>query len=124
MGLTETFDRETPDFFGVSLLCPALIATNIAASVSRIPDKFGGPETVSGGGPTVGFSPEQVAEHAIKGVEAGEFYIFSYHYHREMISEHLSAQLDAIDLQTQPDDGSDAFNTLPLLGRFFDQIVA
>ena len=124
LGLTETLDRETPDFLGVSLLCPALVATNIAASVSRIPDEFGGPETVSGGGPAVGFSPEQVAEHAITGVEAGDFYIFTPHCNREMISERLSCQLNAVDRQTQPDDGSDACNTRTLLGRLFDRIVA
>ena len=124
LGLTETFDLETPDFVGVSLLCPALVATNIAASVSRIPDEFGGPEAVSGGGPALGFSPEQVAAHAITGVEAGDFYIFTHHCNRDMISERLSAQLDAIDRQTQPDDGSDACNTRSLLGRLFDQIVA
>ena len=95
MGLTETFDRETPDFLGVSLLCPAL-----------------------------GFSPEQVSEQAIAGVEAGDFYIFSHHCNRNMILERLSAQLDAIDRQTQPDDGSDACNTRSLIGRLFDQIVA
>lgn len=33
------------------------------------------------------------------------------------------AELDAIDRQTQPDDGSDACNTGRLLGRLFDQIV-
>ena len=124
LGLTETFDRETPDFLGVSLLCPALVATNIAASVARIPDEFGGPETFSGGGPALGFSPKQVAEHAIAGVEAGDFYIFTHHCNRDMISERLSAQLDAIDSQTQPDDGSESCNTRSLLGRLFDQIVA
>ena len=124
LGLTETFDRETPDFLGVSLLCPALVATNIAASVARIPDEFGGPEIFSGGGPALGFSPEQVAEHAISGVEAGDFYIFTHHCNRDMISERLSAQLNAIDRQTQPGDGSDACNTRSLLGRLFDQIVA
>ena len=40
------------------------------------------------------------------------------------IARHLSAQLDAIDRQTQPDDGSNACNTRLLLGRLFDQIVA
>ena len=124
LGLTETFDRETPDFLGVSLLCPALVATNIAASVARIPDEFGGPETFSGGGPALGFSPEQISEHAVAGVEAGDFYIFTHHCNRNMISERLSAQLDAIDRQTQPDDGSDVCNTRSLLGRLFDQIVA
>ena len=124
LGLTETFDRETPDFLGVSLLCPALVATNIAASVSRIPDEFGGPETFSGGGPALGFLPEQVAEHAIRGVEADDFYIFTHHCNRDMISERLYAQLDAIDRQTHTDDGSDACNTRSLLGRLFAQFVA
>ena len=124
MRLTETFDRETLDFLGVSLLCPALVATNIAASVSCVPDEFGGPETVSVGGPALGFLPEEVAEHAITGVETGDFYIFTHHCSRDMISERLSAQLHAIDRQTRPDDGSDARNTRSLLGRLFDQIVA
>ena len=124
LGLTETFDRETPDFLGVSLLCPALVAANIAASVARIPDEFGGPETFSGGGPALGFSPEHVAEHAISGMEAADFYIFTRNCNRDMISERLSAQLNAIDRQTQPGDGSDACNTRSLLDRLFDQIVA
>ena len=124
LGLTETFDRETPDFLGVSLLCPALVATNIAASVARIPDEFGGPETFSGGGPALGFSPEHVAEHAISGMDAADFYIFTHNCNRDMISVRLSAQLNAIDRQTQPGDVSDACNTRWLLGRLFDQIVA
>ena len=93
-------------------------------SVARIPYELGGAETFSDGYPALGFSPEQVAEHAITDVEAGDFYIFSHHCNRDMISERLSAQLDAIDRQTRPDDGSDACNTRPLLGRLFDQIVA
>ena len=108
----------------MSLLCPALVANNIAASVARIPDEFGGPETFSGGGPALGFSPEHVAEHAISGVEAGDFHIFTHNRNRNMISERLSAQLNAIDRQTQPGDGSNACNTRSLLGRLFDQIVA
>ena len=124
LGLTETFDRETPDFLGVSLLCPALVATNIAASVARIPDEFGGPETFSGGGPALGFSPEHVAEHAISGMETADFYIFTHNCNPDMISERLSVQLNAIDRQTQPGNVSDACNTRSLLGRLFDQIVA
>ena len=72
----------------------------------------------------MGFSSEQVSEHAIAGVEAGDFYIFTHHCNRDMISERLSAQLNAIDRQTQPGDVSDACNTRSLLGRLFDQIVA
>ena len=124
LGLTETFDRETPDFLGVSLLCPALVATNIAASVARIPDEFGGPETFSGDGPSLGFSPEKIAENAIAGVEADDFYIFTHHCNREMIAERFEAQLNAIDRQTNPDDGSDGCNTRPLLSRLFAQIVS
>ena len=82
LGLTETFDRETPDFPGVSLLCPAL-----------------------------GFSPEKVAEHAITGMEAGDFLIFTHHCNRDIISGCLSAQLDAIDRQTHTDDGTDVCKT-------------
>jgi hypothetical protein len=124
LGLTETFDRETLDFLGVSLLCLALAGANIAASVSRISDEFGGPETVSVGGSALGFLPEQVAEHAMTGGETGDFYIFTHHCNRDMISERLSAQLHAIDRQTRLDDGSNACNTRSLLDRLFDQIVA
>ena len=57
----------------MSLLRPALVATNIAASAVRIPDEFGGPETFAGVSPAPGFSPQQVAEPAISGLEAGDF---------------------------------------------------
>jgi len=67
------------------------------------------------------FTCDVTQQHAL---EAGDFYIFTHHCNRDMISERLSAQLDAIDRQTQPDDGSESCNTRSLLGRLFDQIVA
>ena len=122
LGLTETFARETPECIGVSLLCPALVATNIAASVSKIPEAFGGPETYNAAATSMGFSPEYVAECALAGVEADDFYIFTHHCNASMIRERLELQLGAIDRQTKASDGSDACNTRPLLGRLFDRL--
>ena len=120
LGLTETLELETPDFFGVSILCPALVATNIAESLTRIPEGYGGPIAVPAGAGGRGFTPEQVADSALAGIQSGDFYIFSHHCNQAMIEARMNRQLAAIDKQTSVDDGSDAIDTGPMLGRLFE----
>ncbi len=120
LGLTETLELETPDFFGVSILCPALVATNIAESLTRIPEGYGGPVAVPAGAGGRGFTPEQVADSTLAGVQSGDFYIFSHHCNQAMIEARMNRQLAAIDKQTSADDGSDAIDTGPMLGRLFE----
>lgn len=122
LGLTETLELETPDFFGVSILCPALVATNIAESLTRIPEGYGGPVAVPSGPGGRGFTPEQVADSTLAGVQSGDFYIFSHHCNQAMIEARMNRQLAAIDKQTSADDGSDAIDTGPMLGRLFEQL--
>ena len=122
LGLTETLELETPDFFGVSILCPALVATNIAETLNRIPEGYGGPVAVPAGAGSRGFTPEQVADSALAGVQSGDFYIFSHHCNQAMIEARMNRQLAAIDKQTSADDGSDAVDTGPMLGRLFEQL--
>lgn len=122
LGLTETLELETPDFFGVSILCPALVATNIAESLTRIPEGYGGPVSVPAGADGRGFTPGQVADSTLAGIQAGDFYIFSHHCNQAMIEARMNRQLAAIDKQTSPDDGSDAIDTAPMLGRLFQQL--
>lgn len=124
LGLTETLNLETPDFFGVSILCPALVATNIATSLTRIPEQYGGPVAVPAGAGGRGFSPEQVAESTLKGVRARDFYIFSHHCNLEMIEDRMHQQIAAVAKQTSPDDGSDKIDTGPMLRRLFEQLTS
>ena len=124
LGLTETLDIETPEFFGVSILCPALVATNIAASLTRIPESYGGPVAVPAGAGGRGFTPEQVADSALAGVQAGDFYIFSHHCNTSMIESRMNQQLATIGRQTSADDGSDIIDTGPMLGGLFKQLSA
>lgn len=122
LGLTETFDRETPDFLGVSILCPGLVMTNILSSLEKIPDAFGGPEPAPIGKSNLGFTPDQIAINALAGIDAEDFYIFTHHCNRDMVAERLSNQIGAIERQTQPNDGSDICNTRHLLGDVFEQM--
>ena len=122
LGLTETLELETPDFFGVSILCPALVATNIAESLTRIPEGYGGPVAVPSGAGGRGFTAEQVADSTLAGVQSGDFYIFSHHCNQAMIEARMNRQLAAIDKQTSADDGSDEIDTGPMLGRLFAQL--
>ena len=122
LGLTETLELETPDFFGVSILCPALVATNIAQSLTRIPEIYGGPVAVPSGAGGRGFTPEQVADSTLAGIQSGDFYIFSHHCNQAMIEARMNRQLVAIDKQTSADDGSDAIDTGPMLGRLFESM--
>src|SRR6202044_488703 len=45
LGLSDVLRRELPDFIGVSILCPGMVATNLGSSARHRPDRFGGPES-------------------------------------------------------------------------------
>lgn len=81
LGLAETLRRDlagTP--VQVSIICPALVSTDIWNPLRTRHERFGGPRTVAEI-PTAmgGLSSDEAARHILDGLAAGEFYIFTHH---------------------------------------------
>lgn len=68
-----------------SVLCPGLVNTRTWASIEGRPERFGGPYKVDEqvGEPwQQGLTPEEVAQIALAGLRAGDFFIFAPHFGR------------------------------------------
>jgi NAD(P)-dependent dehydrogenase (short-subunit alcohol dehydrogenase family) len=80
MGLALTLRRdlaETP--VDVSIICPAVVTTDIWNPMRNRHERFGGPrhakEQPAG---QIGLDPSMAAERILAGVDAGEFYLFTH----------------------------------------------
>jgi NAD(P)-dependent dehydrogenase (short-subunit alcohol dehydrogenase family) len=90
---------------GVSVLCPAIVATTLYASAQRRPERLGGPF----GRPkpehakafhAAGIPPDDVGRRVLDAVARGEFFIFTHAEPREWIEarhQKLTAGFDALD---------------------------
>jgi NAD(P)-dependent dehydrogenase (short-subunit alcohol dehydrogenase family) len=90
---------------GVSVLCPAMVATTIYASSQRRPERFGG----AFGKPdpeaariftTQGIQPDDVGRRVLDAIAAGEFFIFTHEEPRAWIEkrhQRLMAGFDSIE---------------------------
>jgi len=78
---------------GVSVLCPALVASTIYASAQRRPERLGGPlaqletEAASAALFATGLPPDDVGRRVLDAVAANEFFIFTHEEPREWIEQ-------------------------------------
>jgi len=98
---------------GISVLCPAVVATTLYASAQRRPERLGGPF----GKPnpeaaklftTIGLAPDDVGRRVLDAVAAGEFFIFTHEEPREWIEKRhkrLMAGFDSIELYNAKEMG-------------------
>jgi len=98
---------------GVSVLCPAVVATTLYASSQRRPERLGGPF----GQPnpearklftTVGLAPDEVGKRVLDAVSRGEFFIFTHEEPREWIEtrhQRLMAGFDSIERYNERERG-------------------
>ena len=75
---------------GVSVLCPALVATTLYASAARRPERLGGPfdrpgADVGKAWMAAGLAPDEVGKRVLDAVTGGEFFIFTHEEPREWI---------------------------------------
>ena len=86
VAFSEALDLELADTpVGVSVLCPALVTTTLAASSTRRPARFGGPYDEPGraaaaallGGDSA-LPPEAVGERVVHAIHHREFFIFTH----------------------------------------------
>jgi NAD(P)-dependent dehydrogenase (short-subunit alcohol dehydrogenase family) len=89
---------------GVSVLCPALVASTLYASAARRPARLGGPFERPGGDiatawQSAGLPPDEVGKRVLDAVTLGEFFIFTHEEPREWIEarhRRLMAGFDSI----------------------------
>lgn len=85
VGMSEAAFRELePHGVAVSVVCPALVATNIGDAHSYSLDRFGTLEPPSGSNPmaeaatALGISPEVVADHVFDAVATRRFWVLTH----------------------------------------------
>jgi NAD(P)-dependent dehydrogenase (short-subunit alcohol dehydrogenase family) len=83
VGIMETFVAEhRKDNIGASLLCPGIVATNIAASTRNRPEQYGGAgkgadEGLSASALAEGLDPDRVGDEVLEAILEDQFYIFT-----------------------------------------------
>ena len=90
---------------GVSVLCPALVATTLQASSQRRPPRLGGPFERAGAEAgkawqSGGLAPDDVGKRVLDAVARSEFFIFTHEEPREWIEtrhKRLLVGFDSID---------------------------
>lgn len=120
LGLSDVLRNELPDFVGVSLLCPGIVASQLGASARNRPERYGGPipstarrTTPSG----VGLQPDEVGRRVVEGVRKGEFYIVTHPPVREIVEERCREILGAFERQAPRFDGDDVLDTRAVIRR-------
>jgi NAD(P)-dependent dehydrogenase (short-subunit alcohol dehydrogenase family) len=106
VGLSESLEREVkPHGIGVHVLCPMIVATNIAANTARALGQEppeGGVTGLPGGeapppGDLVGgvITPEEVGRRVVDGIDRGSLYILTHPEQREILKRRWERQ-DAV----------------------------
>ena len=98
---------------GVSVLCPALVATTLYASAARRPERLGGPfdrpgADVGKAWMAAGLAPDEVGKRVLDAVAGREFFIFTHEEPREWIEarhQRLMAGFDSIERYNAREDG-------------------
>jgi NAD(P)-dependent dehydrogenase (short-subunit alcohol dehydrogenase family) len=87
---------------GVSVLCPALVATTLHASSQRRPARLGGPFERPGSGAakawqSAGLSPDDVGKRVLDAVARSEFFIFTHEEPRSWIEQRHARLMTGFD---------------------------
>jgi NAD(P)-dependent dehydrogenase (short-subunit alcohol dehydrogenase family) len=116
LGLSDVLRQELPDFIGVSILCPGMVATNLASSARHRPERFGGagPEVRSA---SMGLDPADIGRAAVEGIRRGDFYIVTHPPVREIVAERAAEILAAFDAQAPRYPGDEAIDTRAVMSR-------
>lgn len=81
LGFAETLRRDLTDTpVSVSIICPAVVTTDIWNPLRNRHERFGGPRSAGEAPPAgqIGLDPEEAAARIIDGLAADEFYVFTH----------------------------------------------
>lgn len=114
LGLSDVLRHELPDFIGVSIVCPGIVATELPSALRNRPERYGGPSvsrprrsTPSG----IGLMPDEVGTRVVASIERGDFYIVTHPPVREVVEERCHEILAAFDTQAPRFDGDERLDT-------------
>jgi NAD(P)-dependent dehydrogenase (short-subunit alcohol dehydrogenase family) len=98
LALSDVLRRELPEFVGVSVLCPGMVATDLATGGRHRPEHFGGPAPTN---PWLdldaGMAPEDVGTLAVDGMRRGDFLIMTHAPVREIADARARDVVDAFE---------------------------
>lgn len=96
LGVAETLRRDLADTpVSVSVICPAVVLTDIWNPLRTRHERFGGPRVMESRASTEpGLSPAEAAARILDGFDVGEFYVFT---HGNDIAEVHGAHAGEID---------------------------
>ncbi|MGL5837093.1 MAG: SDR family oxidoreductase [Sphingorhabdus sp.] len=81
LGIAETLRRDLAQSnVAVSIVCPAVVTTDIWNPMRNRHDRFGGPRSAGSEIPVgqIGLEPAVAAERILAGIDANEFYLFTH----------------------------------------------
>jgi NAD(P)-dependent dehydrogenase (short-subunit alcohol dehydrogenase family) len=116
LGLSDVLRQELPDFIGVSILCPGMVATNLGGSARHRPERFGGPEPKARPA-SMGLDPADIGRAAVEGIRRGDFYIVTHPPVREIVAERAAEIMAAFDAQAPRYLGDEAIDTRAVMAR-------
>ena len=107
LAFSDVLRKETPDFVGVSVLCPGLVSTRLWESDRNRPVEFGEPdvEFTHDMGRRLfeqGMPPDELATRAVAGVQRGDFLIVTHAHSRKFAAERCEEVLAAFDREELP----------------------
>jgi NAD(P)-dependent dehydrogenase (short-subunit alcohol dehydrogenase family) len=113
LGLSDVLRRELPDFVGVSILCPGIVASEIASASRNRHERYGGPLHVTPRTPApgVGLRPDEVGARVVEAVERGDFYIVTHPPVVELAEERWQEISRAFASQAPRFDGDERLDT-------------
>lgn len=100
LALSEALEQELEGTgIGVSVLCPGTVATSIFGSAATRPERFGGAyqrpaQEAMRARLSAGMSPDVAGQRALRGIQAGEFYILTHAEERDVVRAR-HARIDA-----------------------------
>jgi NAD(P)-dependent dehydrogenase (short-subunit alcohol dehydrogenase family) len=103
VALSEALEQDLENSgIGVSVLCPAAVATRLDQSASARPERFGGPFVRSANHflhdlVKDGLAPEDVGERVVLAIRRNEFYVFTHSAPRVWVEERHARLLQAFD---------------------------
>ena len=103
LGMTDSLRTEFGDQVGFSILCPGSVRTDLWDSGRNRPDEFGG--SFEGdtrrrdASASAGLDPMFVGDLVVKGINAGDFYIFTHPQDEELIEGRYREQIETLKRQ-------------------------
>lgn len=106
LALADVLRRETPDFLGVSVLCPGLVTTRLWDAERNRADGHAGEGMMDSDLGSqlfaAGMPADELAGRAVAGIQRGDFVIVTHAHSRRFAAERCEEVLDAFDAEELP----------------------